>query len=459
MNLEIFLSSQHYKMESERYTQGMLEEAIGLVQSKAISLNEASCSFGIPLSTLGDKVRGRRPIKARSKFLLTEDEEAKLSDWLVIFPERSLGRTVEDLKDKVKEILELRGDEGRRSDGRPGKDWVRSFRKRHPELTIRTPQNLGKERALVTEEDVEAWFTTAKAYLDRQDPDLLKSADRIYNTDETGFGLSPGQKRIIAPMGIKHLYSMSNSTRQTITVLACGGASGEFLRPLIVYARKRMPATNLLDGFEEAFMQISHNGWMNSQIFKTWINDIFIPHVAKKKKPVVLFVDGHCSHKSDLERMELCDNNGIILYGLLPHAFHIVQPLDLTVYSSMKAEWPKAVHRHMQATGEVATVNNFAKIVKMVWDKCARPEIILKGFIRSGIYPFRPEIALESGKMSASKNFLNGSNPSTVSSSPTFTCDCEHITFATPSYPSRARAIFSQQQYNNSCLVIQAGQG
>ena len=206
-------------------------------------------------------------------------------------------------------------------------------------------------------------------------------------------------------------------------------------------------------------MQISHNGWMNSQIFKTWINDIFIPHVAKKKKPVVLFVDGHCSHKSDLERMELCDKNGIILYGLLPHASHIVQPLDLTVYSSMKAEWPKAVHRHMQATGEVATVNNFAKIVKMVWDKCARPEIILKGFIRSGIYPFRPEIALESGKMSASKNFLNGSNPSTVSSSPTFTCDCERITFATPSYPSRARAIFSQQQYNNGCLVIQAGQG
>ena len=129
-----------------------------------------------------------------------------------------------DLKDKVKEILELRGHEGRRSDGRPGKDWVQSLRERHPELTIRTPQNLGKERALVTDKDVEAWFTNAKAYLNSQDPDLLKSTDRIYNADETGFGLSPSQKRIIAPMGIKHLYSMSNSTRQTITVLACGGS-------------------------------------------------------------------------------------------------------------------------------------------------------------------------------------------------------------------------------------------
>ena len=263
MNLEIFLSSQHYKMESERYTQGMLEEAVGLVQSKNISLNEASRSFGIPLSTLGDKVRGRRPIKARSKFFLTKDEEAKLSDWLVLFAERSLGRTVEDLKDKVKEILELRGDEGRRSDGRPGKDWVRSFRERHPELTIRTPQNLGKEWALVTKEDVEAWFTTAKAYLDRQDPDLLKCADRIYNADETGFGLSPGQKRIIAPIQHEQQHKADYHSADLWGSFWGISTAPHSLRP-------KENASNEPVGFEEAFMQISHNGWMNYQIFKTY---------------------------------------------------------------------------------------------------------------------------------------------------------------------------------------------
>ncbi|GFR62014.1 tigger transposable element-derived protein 6-like protein [Elysia marginata] len=341
------------QQEQVKYTQEMLEEAVDLVRHKAISLNEASRSFGIPLSTLGDKVRGRRPIKARSKFLLTSEEEQRVVD--VLYAQRSLGRTVDDLKLKVKEVLELRGDEGRRGDGLPGKDWVLSFRKRHPELSIRTPQALGKERALITAEDVERWFAGAKAYLDSQDPDLLKSADRLYNADETGFSLSPCAKRIIAPTGIKHQYSLSNSKRQNITVLTCGGASGEFVKPFLVYARKRMPATNLLEGFDNAYLQISHNGWMNAQIFKTWVNDIFIPHVASKKKPVVLFVDRHSSHNSDRATIQLCNDNSVILYGLLAHASHIVQPLDLTVFASMKAEWSKAVHRHLEQTGEVAT--------------------------------------------------------------------------------------------------------
>ncbi|GFS02688.1 tigger transposable element-derived protein 6-like protein [Elysia marginata] len=107
---------------------------------------------------------------------------------------------------------------------------------------------------------------------------------------------------------MKHLYSLSNSNRQNITVVACGGPSGEFVKPLLVYARKRLQTTNLLEGFENVCLQISHNGWMNAQIFKTWVNDIFIPHVASKKKPVVLFVDGHSSHNSDRETMELCND-------------------------------------------------------------------------------------------------------------------------------------------------------
>ncbi|GFR74473.1 tigger transposable element-derived protein 6-like protein [Elysia marginata] len=150
------------QQEQVKYTQEMLEEAVNLVRHKAISLNEASRSFGIPLSTLGDKVRGRRPIKARSKFLLISEEEQRVVDWLVLYAQRSLGRTVDDLKMKVKEVLELRGDEGRRGDGLPGKDWVLSFRKHHPELSIRTPQALGKERALINAEDVERWFAGAR---------------------------------------------------------------------------------------------------------------------------------------------------------------------------------------------------------------------------------------------------------------------------------------------------------
>ena len=131
---------------------------------------------------------------------------------------------------------------------------------------------------------------------------------------------------MLAPTGCKNIYAMTNNTRQQITVLACSSAAGEYTGLVIVYPRKRMPSQNLLVGFEEAFLQISANGWMNAAIFKTWLSDVFIPFVHGKKKPVVLFVDGHTSHSTALT---MCDDNGRILYGLHPHASHIIQPLGV----------------------------------------------------------------------------------------------------------------------------------
>ncbi|GFR89771.1 tigger transposable element-derived protein 6-like protein [Elysia marginata] len=119
-----------------QYTQEILEEAVHLVQSKSMTFYAASKSFRIPPSTLGDKVRGRRALNPKVKTLLTDEEEEKLVGWIKVHAERSMGRTHDDVWDKVKEILDLRGAVVRRDDGCPGKDWVTSFKKRHPGLSL-----------------------------------------------------------------------------------------------------------------------------------------------------------------------------------------------------------------------------------------------------------------------------------------------------------------------------------
>ena len=97
-----------------------------------------------------------------------------------------MSRTVDDLKRKVKEIVELRGAATKTKDGLPGKDWVSAFKGRHPDLSLRKPQALGKERALVDPDLLEKWFSGMKKHLDSQDPSLLLSADIKFNADETG---------------------------------------------------------------------------------------------------------------------------------------------------------------------------------------------------------------------------------------------------------------------------------
>ena len=68
---------------SQRYTQKQVEAAMELVKSKQMSLNGASKAFGISYATLGDKVRGRRPVQPAPKTLLSEDEEKTLVQWLM----------------------------------------------------------------------------------------------------------------------------------------------------------------------------------------------------------------------------------------------------------------------------------------------------------------------------------------------------------------------------------------
>ena len=75
----------------------------------------------------------------------------------------------------------------------------------------------------------------------------------------------------------------------------------------------------------------------------------------------ITFQDGGSGYQTALT---MCDDNGVILYGLHPHASHIIQPLDLCVFGSMKATWPSIVKTHLDKTGEMASAANFAQLLK-----------------------------------------------------------------------------------------------
>ncbi len=62
---------------------------------------------------------------------------------------------------------------------------------------------------------------------------------------------------------------------------------------------------------------------------------VFIQY-AVPERPVVLIVDGHKSHLT-LELIDLCRREQIILLCLPPHTMHALQPLDGSVFKSLKA--------------------------------------------------------------------------------------------------------------------------
>ncbi|XP_060603827.1 uncharacterized protein LOC132756711 [Ruditapes philippinarum] len=189
--------------------------------------------------------------------------------------------------------------------------------------------------------------------------------------------------------------------------MAAASAVGHYIQPMIIYPGQRF-SYNPLEGFEEAAMGRSENGWMDSEVFISWLKEVFIPCVEarKVKKPILLLVDGHKTHIT-MEASNICVENGIEMYCLLEHSSHLTQPLDLRLFGSLKQSWREAVRAYQSENiGEFVTKQTFARVFKEAWRKSAKIEAVITGFQDSGIFPWNPQKVLASVKLEPSTMFI-----------------------------------------------------
>ncbi|KAH3823001.1 hypothetical protein DPMN_124796 [Dreissena polymorpha] len=78
--------------------------------------------------------------------------------------------------------------------------------------------------------------------------------------------------------------------------MVCFNAMGDYIPPLIVYPGERFRNTGI-DSFAEAIYGHTKNGWMDSELFVSFLHHL--SDYVKEKSiplPVLLFVDGHATH-------------------------------------------------------------------------------------------------------------------------------------------------------------------
>ncbi|XP_052232365.1 uncharacterized protein LOC127845476 [Dreissena polymorpha] len=319
------------------------------------------------------------------------------------------GRTRHELCTVVQKIINDAGRETPFLENKPGRQWLRGFFKRHPYLSVRTTIQLGKERAVITTEKIQRWFAEFERYVkdELKDETLLLDPSRIYNADETGFSLCAHKNsKVVAKKGDPVVYHFGNSDKTQMTVMAAASASGHFVTPMIIYPGQRF-AYDPLDGFEEAAFGRSENGWMDCEVFVCWLKNVFIPDINARqvKKPVLLLIDGHSTHIT-MKASDTCLENGIELYCLLEHSSHLIQPLDLRFFGTLKAAWRQSV-RDWQThnVGQFVTKQNFARVFKQAWTASTTVDAAVKGFHESGLFPFDPTKVMHSMKLQPSAIF------------------------------------------------------
>lgn len=94
------------KRQQKRHEPGTLQQAIDAIQCKAMSMREASRMYGIPRTTLYDKVNNRTSVTPERKTVLSPTEEQKLVDWALRMARIGFGRTRKEILDTVKRIVE-----------------------------------------------------------------------------------------------------------------------------------------------------------------------------------------------------------------------------------------------------------------------------------------------------------------------------------------------------------------
>ncbi|KAA6363915.1 MAG: hypothetical protein EZS28_040558, partial [Streblomastix strix] len=173
----------------------------------------------------------------------------------------------------------------------------------------------------------------------------------IHNCDESGLQdfVDAHNKSVLAPVGIKPADCRYKVERDGRKVSELGTIVLDKERVPILCVVKRMTIDNNLydNGLREGrdvIVLTSQKGNVNSYHFFIQARDIYIPFVKKQRRDnnlraterATLIIDGYGAHVMD-EVSNLFKKNCIDVLLLPAYSSHRFQPLNLTVFHSMKA--------------------------------------------------------------------------------------------------------------------------
>ncbi|TGZ51112.1 Uncharacterized protein DBV15_11450 [Temnothorax longispinosus] len=383
------------KEKRKQYSHESLEKALQAV-NKGMSYRKAAEMFGVPPTSLHRTVKNPHKLKSKSSpsTVLPANIEQDIINWILYRAERGNPATKTELLDSVQNYIQLEGTKTPFNNDRPGRHWYEKFRKRHPEITLRTPQHLSMIRASVTEEDIRGWFEEIGSHL--KNKNLLSiHASRVFNCDETNIQFVPKSDKVLTETGARNSYKIFDGCeKESLTALFMYSADGTRAPPMIMFKYKEVVPSNILKKCPVGWgIGNSENGWMTTETFYEYITNVFYPWLVKKniEFPIIVYLDGHSSHVT-IPLVSFCKERQIELIALFPNATHIMQPLDIALFHPFKDLWRKTVMKWK-------VENKISKLKKehipVVLEEALNSfdnekQIIQNGFKATGLMPFNP---------------------------------------------------------------------
>ena len=376
-----------------------MESALKEVRKGHMSRNTASKAFSVPRSIQCDKLYGKTPEDRRKGQCLLKAEETMLVSFCIKYLKCGFPINRNDLCDIVQNVVQEDGHKTPFTNGRPGHFWFHGFMRRNPLFTECSAETLTGARASVTEGAIRKWFSDIHTYVvdEEHAGDVFQDPERIFNFDESNFLLARKKGNVLGPVNYKSfLQSSRENDKEGLTVLMEYSATGKIAPPMIVYAYEQHIPRDVAEAVASVdptwAVGRSDTGWMTSLTFYDYMSQVFEPWLTANQipTPILVYADGHKSHLS-LEIAEFCTEKQILLIALYLNSTHLLQPLDVSVFKSLKSLWTTAKNKWKAANPlENITKKTFPKVFKEAVDQVSIGTIV-NGFQKTGLYPFDQE--------------------------------------------------------------------
>ena len=369
------------------------------------SIRKCAYAFNIPVTTLSKRLSTRtsRSQSHELQKILSTAEEKTLLKTVTRLSKSGCPITLPLIRDLAEEIRLSRFRLSSTPTSYPpiSKRWIDKFRKRYPELKTVYSRALDANRFEgVNYPVVNAYFNAlTDLFLENPYP-----SDAIFNVDETGFALGTTlPSKVLIKRGDTTAFKKISGRQEWITAIECIGASGVALPPLLIFKAKYTNTAWIPASTPEKWkFSTSNSGWTSDNHAYEWLTTLFEPETYRNDgKRRLLLLDGHGSHLT-ARFIAFCLDKNIDLVCLPPHTSHLLQPLDVGVFSPLK--------RALSAEIEKLFRLDTRRIPRIEWTeayitaraKAFTSRSIESSFRVSGIYPLSPITILSTLRMPTS---------------------------------------------------------
>lgn len=371
------------------YALNNLEKALKAVVDNRMSFKQAAEAYQVPKTTIFRKYRGQNSDILGRPPVLNNMEENQIVMAMTTAAEFGYPFTTTELKIFVKHYLDRKGVQSVFKDNLPGIEWCKNFLGRHEELRQRNSDNIKRVRAELGPEIISNYFDNLTTTLENVEP------DHIINYDETNLTDDPGKIRVIVRRGVKHAHRIIDFSKSSTSVMFAVSGSGLFLPPYVVYKAKNLYPEWLQGGPDGCYYNRSESGWFDAPIFEDWFEKVALVHFRRLDGKKVIIGDNLGSHLS-LKVLQLCKTHNIHFVFFPPNSTHLLQPLDVAVFRSIKAAWRKNLNDWKLQNRGCIPKTEFPKLLrKTIEESNNNAANVLSGFRACGIIPINREIVIK----------------------------------------------------------------